>query len=89
MIGYVKCFDSNKAMPFKASDNKLLKKYTEIWERVSILMKTKFDSEPVYGDDDGYIKTKVKLYGDNVNANFQGKKCQKKMHRVSVSHSEC
>ena len=89
MIGYVKCFDSNKAMPFKASDNKLLKKYTEIWQRVSILMKTKFDSEPVYDDDDGYIKTKVKLYRDNVNANFQGKKCQKKMHRVSVSHSEC
>ena len=27
MIGYVKCFDSNKTMSFKASDNKLLKKY--------------------------------------------------------------
>ena len=25
MIGYVKCFDSNKTMSFKASDNKLLK----------------------------------------------------------------
>ena len=24
MIGYVKCFDSNKTMPFKVSDNKLL-----------------------------------------------------------------
>ena len=24
-IGYVKCFDSNKTMSFKASDNKLLK----------------------------------------------------------------
>ena len=30
MIGYVKCFDSNKTMYFRASDNKLLKKYTEI-----------------------------------------------------------
>ena len=32
MIGYVKCFDSNKTMSVKASDNKLLKKYPEIWE---------------------------------------------------------
>ena len=27
MIGYVKCFESNKIMPFKINDNKLLKKY--------------------------------------------------------------
>ena len=26
MIGYVKCFDSNKTMSFKVNDNKLLKK---------------------------------------------------------------
>ena len=26
MVGFVKCFDSNKTMSFKASDNKLLKK---------------------------------------------------------------
>ena len=47
MIGYVKHFDSNKTMSFKFSDNKLLIKYTEIWERVSNLMDKKFDSEPV------------------------------------------
>ena len=34
MIGYVKHFDSNKAMSFKVSDNKLLKKYKKIWEKV-------------------------------------------------------
>ena len=27
MIGFVKCFDSNKTMSFKISDKKLLKKY--------------------------------------------------------------
>ena len=37
MIGYVKCFDSNKTISFKVSDNKLLKKYNKIWERVSNL----------------------------------------------------
>ena len=77
MIGYVKHFDSNKAMSFKVINNKLLKKYTKIWERVSSLMNIEFDSEPVYGDNDKYIKTKIKSYGDKVNTNFQGKKVPK------------
>ena len=35
------------------------------------------NSEPVYGDNDRYIKTKIKVYGDRVNTNFQGKKVSK------------
>ena len=77
MIGYVKCFDSNKAMSFKVSDNKLLRKYNRIWERVSNLLSIKFDSKPVYGDNDKYIKTKIKLYGEKINTTFQGKKISK------------
>ena len=77
MIGYVKHFDSNKTMSFKVSDNKLLKKYDKIWEKVDNLLNIKFDSEPVYGDVDKYIKTKIKMYGDRVNTNFQGKKVPK------------
>ena len=50
-------------MPFKVSDNKLLKKYTKIWEKISNLLSVEFDSEPVYGD--------------KVNTNFQGKKLPK------------
>ena len=78
MIGYVKCFDSNKTMSFKVNDNKLLKRYDKIWERVSNLLNIKFGSEPVYGDNDKYIKTKIKLYGDKINTNFQGKKNTKR-----------
>ena len=77
MIGYVKHFDSNETMPLKFSDNRRLKKYTKIWEKISNLMNRKFDSEPVYGDNDKHIKTKIKLYGDKVNTNFQGKKILK------------
>ena len=77
MIGYVKHFDSNKTMSFKVSDNKLLKKYNKIWEKISNLLNIEFDSEPVYGDGDKYIKTKIKMYGDRVNTNFQGKKVPK------------
>ena len=31
-------------------------------------------NQSVYGDNDKYIKTKIKLYGDKVYTNFQGKK---------------
>ena len=77
MIGYVKHFDNNKTMSFKTSDNKLIKKYTKIWEKISNLLSTKFDSEPVYGDNDKHIKTKIKLHGDKIITNFQGKKIPK------------
>ena len=36
-------------------------------------MNIKFDSEPIYGNNDKYIKTKIKMYEDRVNTNFQGK----------------
>ena len=52
MIGYVKHFDSNKRMSFKVNDNKLLKKYKKVWEKISNLLSITFDSEPVYGDND-------------------------------------
>ena len=77
MIGYVKYFDNNKAMPFKVADNNLLEKYTEIWRRVSNLMNTEFDSEPVYEDVDKYLKARIKMYEDKVNTNFQGKELPK------------
>ena len=77
MIGFVKSFDSNKTISLNVADKKLLKKYTKIWERVCSLMNIEFDSEPIYGDIDKYMKTKIKPYGDKVNTNFQGKKILK------------
>ena len=40
-------------------------------------MNIEFDSEPVYSDNDKYIKTKIKVYEYRVNTNFQGKKVPK------------
>ena len=77
MIEYVICFDSNKTMSFKVIDNKLLKNYTKIWERVSRLMSRELDSEPLYGDNDKYIETKKKSHGNKINTNFRGKKIPK------------
>ena len=77
MIGYVKQFNTNKTMSFKVSDNKLLKKYNKIWEKISNLWDIKFDSQSVYGDGGKYIMTKIKMYGDRLNTNFQSKKVPK------------
>ena len=77
MIGYVKHFDSIKTMFFKVVHYKLLKNYTKTCERLSSLMNVEFDSEPVYGDNDKYISTKIKSYGDKINTSFQGKKIPK------------
>ena len=67
---YVKHFDSNKTMSFKINDNRLLKKYTKIWEKVSILMNIEFGSKSVNDDNDEYMKAKIMSYGDKVNTNF-------------------
>ena len=39
-------------MSFTVIDNKLLKKYTKILERIHNLICEEFASEPVYGDND-------------------------------------
>ena len=49
-------------------------------------MNIEFDSEPVYGDNDKYVKTKINSYGNKINTNFQGKKCPKRKHHTSVCH---
>ena len=86
MIGYVKSFDSNKTMSFKVGDNKLLKKYNKIWKNIGILLNIEFDSEPVHSDNDKYIKTKIKMYKDRTNTNFQGKKMPKRMPHINAYH---
>ena len=77
MIGYVKHFNDGKTikntMAFSVRDKKLLKKYNKIWEKISSLLNKKFDSDPVYGDNDKYIKTKIKQYKDKINTNFHKK----------------
>ena len=77
MISYAKNLDDNKTMSFKVDDNRLLKKYNKIQEKIGSLINIEFDSQPVFGDDDKYIKAKIKLYGNKVNKNFQSKKMLK------------
>ena len=76
MTGYVKTFD-NVTMSFKTKDKQLLKKYNQIWEKVEKILKIEFDSKPVYGNDDKYIKTKIKVYAGSMITNFQNNKMPK------------
>ena len=82
MISYVRKFELNTTMSFKISDKQLLKRSNQIWKRVEILLKIKFDWEPVYDDNDKYIKTKTKIYGGSVNTYFHGKKIPKEKDSV-------
>ena len=85
MTGHVKRFACNKTTSFKVTDKKLLKKYTKIWGKVSSLMNKEFHSESVYGgDSDKYIKTKIKIYGENVNTNFHGRNNTKRKYFMSM-----
>ena len=77
MTGYIRKFDGNTTMFFKISDKQVLKKYNQIWKKVEKLLKIEFDIEPVYGDNDKYIKATIKIYAGSMIRNFQSKKMPK------------
>ena len=59
MVAYIKYFDKNsKYMNLLANDEKILKKYSDIWNEIKSLIKKEFNSEPVYNDKD--TRTKIK-----------------------------
>ena len=77
MTGYARKFDENATMYFRANNKQLLKNYNKIREKVEKLMRIDFESKPVYGDDDKYMKTKIKTYAGSMITNFHNKKIPK------------
>ena len=49
-------------------------------------MSINFDCKPTYGDDDKYIKTKIKTYEDSITTNFYNKKGSKKIPEEKIPH---
>ena len=45
--------------------------------KIENLMGIDFESKPVYGNDDKYIKTKIKIYAKSIITNFHSKKMPK------------
>ena len=41
------------------------------------LMRIDFEGKPLYGDDDKHIKTKIRIYADNMITNFHNRKMPK------------
>ena len=70
MNAYAKCFDGNSKYIINHlfKDEKILKKYLKIWNKIKSLIKKELNSEPVYNDK--YIKTKIKIYSDKVYRNL-------------------
>ena len=55
MNAYAKHFDkNNKYINHLANDKEILRRYSEIWNKIKSLIKKDFNSEPVYNDK--YIK---------------------------------
>ena len=73
MTSYNRKFEGNTTISIKISDKQLLKKYNQISKRIEKLLKIEFESEPVYGDGDKYIKAKIKIYAGSMITNFQSK----------------
>ena len=89
MTDYINTFDEDKnknkiAMSLKVKDKQLLKNYNKIWKKIEKLMKIDFNTKTTYGDDDKYIKTKIKTYEDNITTNFYNKKGSKKLPEVPI-----
>ena len=49
-------------------------------------MKIDFNTKTTYGDNDKYIKTKIKTYNDSIITNFYNKKVSKKIPEEKIPH---
>ena len=80
MTGYINKFDKNTIkMSLKVKDKKLFKNYHKIWKKIEKLMDIDLNTKNTYGDDDKYIKTKIKTFKNNITTNFYNKKESKKI----------
>ena len=73
-------------MSLMIKDIQLLKNYNKIWKKIEKLMKIDFNTKTTYGDDDKYIKTKIKTYKDSINTNFYNKNGSEKMPEEKLPH---
>ena len=71
-------------MSLRVNNKQLLRNYNKTCKKIENLMKIDFESKPAYGDDDKYIKIKIKIYADSIIRNFHNKKTPQENHHVRV-----
>ena len=92
MTGYINKFNEHESknknknknriiMSLKVKDKKLFINYNKIQTKIEKLMGIDFNTKPTYGDDNKYIKTKIKIYEDNITTNFYNIEGPKKSTR--------
>ena len=70
-------------MSLIVKDKQLLENSNKIWKKIE---RYYGDEETTYGDDDKYIKIKMKTYKDNINTNCYNKiGCKKSTKRKNTT----
>ena len=64
----------------------ILINYNKMWKKIEKQMKIDFNTKTTYGDDDKYIKTKIKTYKDSITTNFYNKNGSEKIPEEKVPH---
>ena len=85
MTGYINKFEkSNKiTISLIVKDKQLLENSNKIWKKIE---RYYGDEETTYGDDDKYIKIKMKTCKDNINTNCYNKIGCKKVPKEKIPH---
>ena len=65
-------------MCFFIEDEKLLRAYNKVWDKIDNIIQKGFNSQPVFNEK--YLKTKIKSYNDKINANSHKNAILKKVH---------
>ena len=61
MTDYPKKLNENVTMSFRANNKQISQNYNKIWKKIEKLLTIDFESKPIYGDDDKYIKKMIKI----------------------------
>ena len=85
MSGYIKYFEyGSPSMSFFIKDDKVWKKFAQIWGLIKNKLKVEFHSLPVY--DKKYLKTKVREYDGVIKTNSLGNHVLKEnMHYTCIA----
>ena len=73
-------------MSLEVKDKNLFKNYNKIWKKLEKLMAIEFNTKPSYGNEDKYIKTKIKTYEDSTTASLYNKNGSKKIPEEKTPH---